>query len=78
MSLLDDQSDVNQAFVILEYRLSDEEQKELQELIDLDLVVRCDMIPHHKLMINPSYTYVSNDDSGRRLALRYPLFTAAL
>lgn len=63
------------AIAIQDYNLSEVERKELNELIDLELVVRCDKIEHHPRMINPSYTYVSNDAIGRRYAKEVPLFT---
>lgn len=49
----------------------------LRRLKEQGLALRCSDIPHHGSMINPSYTYVTNDDKGKRLALR-PLFTSVV
>lgn len=38
------------------------------------LCLRCSTIEHSPRMLNPDYTFVSNDERGRELALK-PLFT---
>ena len=38
-------------------------------------ILRCDEIPHNRLMLNPSYVYVVNDERGKKLAI-LPLFTS--
>lgn len=60
---------------VCDFNLSDEEKIELQELVDSELVIRCDKIPHHERMMNPSYVYVANDVEGRELAKTIPLFS---
>jgi len=54
--------------------LTEDEYNLLQELCVEGLVIRCSDIPHNMEMLNPSYTYVTNDIHGRELALQ-PLFT---
>jgi hypothetical protein len=54
---------------------SDELLVEIEELEREGLIVRVDRIPHHRKTINPSYTFVTNDDRGHTLALDHALFT---
>jgi hypothetical protein len=49
---------------------------ELKSLLNKGLIVCCDSIPHGP-MLNPSYTYVRNDNKGLKLAL-LPLATRNL
>ena len=60
------------------YHLSETHKTQVKELEDSGLIIRCDKIPHHKLMINPSYTYVTNDDAGHKLAKTTALYTMVL
>jgi len=54
---------------------SDSEKGEIQELLINKLIVCVSDIPHHPHTLNPSYTYVANDENGRQKALSRPLFT---
>jgi hypothetical protein len=49
--------------------------QELKELEKEGFIVRCSEIPHNQQMLNPDYTFVTNDDKGRELALNRALFT---
>jgi hypothetical protein len=50
----------------------------LRELLDQGLIVRVSDIPHHRYTLNPSYTFVSNDEAGRKLAKEKALFTISM
>ena len=52
-----------------------ETESEIQELLVNELIVCVSDIPHHPNILNPSYTYVTNDENGRQKALNRPLFT---
>jgi hypothetical protein len=45
-----------------------------RQLVKDGLALCCDSIPHSHLMLNPSYTYVTNDERGKELATK-ALFT---
>ena len=53
------------------------ELQELHSLCEEGIALLCSEIAHHPDMINPSYTFVINDEEGKKLALT-PLFTRKL
>lgn len=53
-----------------------EKTNEIRELLCQGLIVRVSDIPHHPHTLNPSYTYVTNDEKGMKRAIDEPLFTA--
>lgn len=57
---------------------SDDSWGEIQELLVGGLIVRVSDIQHHSNTLNPLYTYVSNDERGRKIALDHPLFSRTL
>lgn len=57
-------------------RMTDTELEEVYELEKAGLIIRVDKLPEcHPKTLNPSYTYVVNNEFGKKLAREQPLFT---
>lgn len=51
---------------------------EVDILLSEGLIVRVSDIPHHPKTLNPSYSFVTNDERGKEIAVNRPLFTLCL
>lgn len=52
-----------------------EVEDEVDTLLSEGLIVRVSDIPHHPKTLNQSYTFVTNDERGKEMAIGMPLFT---